>query len=60
MPSGREIIDVVVGKTGATADITIWRERESELSRAQFFQGDKAYALDQELILLTKKIPAQL
>lgn len=43
MPSGREIIDVVVGKTGATADITIWRERESELSRAQFFQGDKAY-----------------
>ncbi len=60
MPSGREIIDVVVGKTGATADITIWRERESELSRAQFFQGDKAYALDPELIPLTKKIPAQL
>ncbi|MEG4500522.1 transposase family protein [Microcoleus sp. F10-C6] len=25
MPSGSEIVDVVVGKTGATADITIWR-----------------------------------
>ncbi|MEG4944452.1 transposase family protein [Microcoleus sp. F4-D5] len=25
MPSGSEIVNVVVGKTGATADITIWR-----------------------------------
>lgn len=37
MPSGREIVDVVVGKTGATADITISRARESERSRSQRF-----------------------
>ncbi|MCP2728155.1 transposase family protein [Symplocastrum sp. BBK-W-15] len=26
MPSGQEIVDVVVGKPGKTSDITIWRE----------------------------------
>jgi hypothetical protein len=27
MPSGKEIVDVVVGETGATADIKIWRNQ---------------------------------
>lgn len=43
MPTGKEIVDVVVGKPGATSDIKIWRERRTELSKAQKFQGDKAY-----------------
>jgi DDE superfamily endonuclease len=43
MPSGKEIVDVVVGETGATVDIKIWRERREEWSEAQKFQGDKAY-----------------
>lgn len=43
MPSGQEIVDVVVGKPGATSDINIWRERRTELSDNQSFQGDKAY-----------------
>jgi hypothetical protein len=43
MPSGQEIVDVVVGKPGKTSDITIWRERATELSGHQRFQGDKAY-----------------
>ncbi|MFB2891803.1 transposase family protein [Aerosakkonemataceae cyanobacterium BLCC-F50] len=43
MPTGKEIVDVVVGKPGATSDIQIWRERRTELSDNQKFQGDKAY-----------------
>ncbi|MBD1883614.1 transposase family protein, partial [Microcoleus vaginatus] len=44
MPSGKEIVDVVVGETGATVDITIWRKQRSSLEASQRFQGDKAYA----------------
>jgi hypothetical protein len=43
MPSGKEIVDVVVGKPGTTSDINIWRERRTELSDTKKFQGDKAY-----------------
>jgi IS5 family transposase len=43
MPSGQEIVDVIVGKPGATRDINIWRERNRQLSDTQKFQGDKAY-----------------
>jgi hypothetical protein len=43
MPSGQEIVDVVVGKPGTTSDINIWRERRTQLSDNQKFQGDKAY-----------------
>lgn len=43
MPSGKEIVDVVVGKPGATSDVKIWRERRAQFSETQKFQGDKAY-----------------
>jgi len=43
MPNGKEIVDVVVGETGATADIKIWRSRREEWNPEQKFQGDKAY-----------------
>lgn len=43
MPSGKEIVDVVVGETGATVDIKIWHSRLEESSESQKFQGDKAY-----------------
>lgn len=43
MPSGQEIVDVVVGKPGATSDIKIWREQRTEFGGDQKFQGDKAY-----------------
>lgn len=43
MPTGKEIVDVVVGKPGATSDINIWRERRIQLKETQKFQGDKAY-----------------
>jgi hypothetical protein len=43
MPSGKEIVDVVVGETGATVDIKIWRKQRASLEPSQKFQGDKAY-----------------
>lgn len=43
MPSGQEIVDVVLGHPGTTSDINIWRERCSSFSETQKFQGDKAY-----------------
>ena len=43
MPSGKEIVDVVVGETGATVDIKIWRNQRASLEPSQRFQGDKAY-----------------
>ena len=43
MPNGKEIVDVVVGETGATADIKICRSRREEWNPEQKFQGDKAY-----------------
>lgn len=43
MPTGKEIVDVVVGKPGTTSDINIWRERRTQLRDTQQFQGDKAY-----------------
>ncbi|MEG4944527.1 transposase family protein [Microcoleus sp. F4-D5] len=52
MPSGKEIVDVVVGETGATADINIWRKQRLSLLTSQNFQGNKAYALDRQLTIL--------
>lgn len=42
MPYGKEIVDIIVGETKATADIKIWINRLSELSLTQRFQGYKA------------------
>ncbi|WP_269321674.1 transposase [Planktothrix paucivesiculata] len=43
MPSGKEIVDVAVGYTGATSDLKLWRERREELGNHQKYRGDKAY-----------------
>jgi len=43
MPFGKEIVDVVVGETGTTVDINIWRKQRSSDAPSQRFQGDKAY-----------------
>ncbi len=59
MPNGKEIVDIVVGETGATADIKIWRSRREEWNQEQRFQGDKAYV--GELLIDTphKKTPSK-
>jgi DDE superfamily endonuclease/Helix-turn-helix of DDE superfamily endonuclease len=58
MPSGKEIVDVVVGETGATADINIWRKQRLSLLTSQKFQGDKAY-VGEPLINTPHKKPRQ-
>ena len=55
MPTGLEIVDVVVGKPGATSDINIWRERRTEFSETQKFQGDKAYVGEPAIDTPSKK-----
>jgi hypothetical protein len=59
MPSGKEIVDVVVGETGATADITIWRKQRSSFAPSQRFQGDKAYAGEPLINIPHKKTRAR-
>jgi hypothetical protein len=51
MANGEEIVDVVVGETGTTAGIKIWRSRRKEWNTEQKFQGDKAYV--RELLIDT-------
>jgi hypothetical protein len=58
MPSGKEIVDVVVGATGTTADINIWRKQRASLLTSQKFQGDKAY-VGEPLINTPHKKPRQ-
>lgn len=58
MPSGKEIVDVVVGETGATADLNIWRKQRASLEKSQKFQGDKAY-VGEPLINTPHKKPRQ-
>nr|WP_264196770.1 transposase family protein [Microseira wollei] len=36
MPTGKEIVDVVVGKPGATSDIKIWRDGQSSVITRSF------------------------
>lgn len=55
LPNGKEIVDVVVGESGATSDINIWRSRQKELSDAQLFQGDKAYVGEKAISAPHKK-----
>jgi hypothetical protein len=57
MPSGKEIVDVV-GATGTTADINIWRKQRASLLTSQKFQGDKAY-VGETLINTPHKKPRQ-
>jgi DDE superfamily endonuclease len=55
MPSGQEIVDIVVGNPGPTSDINIWRSRSAEFSESQKFQGDKAYVGDPRIDTPEKK-----
>jgi hypothetical protein len=43
MPNGKEIVNVVMGETGATGDIKIWRSQREEWSDGQKFPGNQAY-----------------
>ena len=42
LPSGADIVDVVLGERGPKSDINIWRERKEIFTSEQKFVGDKA------------------
>jgi hypothetical protein len=43
MPNGEEIVNVVMGETGATGDIKNWRSQREKWSDGQKFQVNQAY-----------------
>ena len=43
LPQGADIVDVEVGKTGPTSDITLERKQQQKFATGQGFAGDKAY-----------------
>lgn len=59
MPSGKKIIDVVVGETKATVDIKMWRNRRAELPKSQKFQGEQAYVGEPAIAPPHKKTRSQ-
>lgn len=43
LPEGKEIVDVIVGVTGSTSDISLFRTQQQKFVAEQEFEGDKAY-----------------
>jgi hypothetical protein len=43
LPKGKDIVDIVVGKTGKASDINIFREQQKKFNVEQKFTGDKGY-----------------
>ncbi|MFH7029527.1 MAG: transposase family protein [Heteroscytonema crispum UTEX LB 1556] len=43
LPSGKDIVDVEVGKKSPTSDISLFREQQERFEKDQKFEGDKAY-----------------
>ena len=53
--TGKDIVDVVVGKPGSTSDIRICREVLDKFDREQGFSGDKAYLGESQIRTPSKK-----
>ena len=43
LPSGKDLVDVEVGRQGKTSDINMFREQQLKFEREQKFTGDKGY-----------------
>jgi DDE superfamily endonuclease/Helix-turn-helix of DDE superfamily endonuclease len=43
LPLGKDLVDVEVGMTGKTSDISIFREQQQKFESGQKFTGDKGY-----------------
>lgn len=43
LPSGKDIVVIVVGEKGPTSDISLFREQQEKFKANQMFEGDKAY-----------------
>jgi hypothetical protein len=43
LPSGKDLVDVEVGRQGKASDINMFREQQKKFQREQRFTGDKGY-----------------
>ncbi|MGG6269172.1 transposase family protein [Leptolyngbya sp. AN03gr2] len=43
LPDGSDIVDVTVAHPGPSADVTLFRQQQSQFQQMQTFAGDKAY-----------------
>jgi len=57
LPSGKDIVDVVVGKPGPVSDIKLCREQLSKFDSEQTLIGDKTYVGSEQIRTPTKKPP---
>lgn len=57
LPEGKDIVDVVVGATGPTSDIALFRQQQLRFSPQQQFAGDKAYLGEEAITTPHKKPP---
>ncbi|WP_017663621.1 transposase family protein [Baaleninema simplex] len=55
LPEGKDIVDVVVGKTRPTSDVRICREVLEKFDREQGVSGDKAYLGESQIRTPSKK-----
>ena len=55
LPSGADIVDIVLGERGPKSDINIWRERKEIFTSEQKFAGDKAYIGEDQIKTPHKK-----
>ena len=56
LPSGKDIVDVVVGIPGPVSDINLYRERLGLFHPQQRFTGDKAYIGEPQISTPKKKL----
>ncbi|BAZ22945.1 transposase [Kalymmatonema gypsitolerans NIES-4073] len=55
LPSGKDIVDVIVGKPGSKSDINLFGEGDKGFDPNQRFKGDKAYEGEPSIKTPTKK-----
>lgn len=55
MPNGKDIVDVIIGFPGPTADINLFRGQQQKFNEEQKFEGDKAYQGGQNIAIPHKK-----
>lgn len=57
LPNGKDIVNIKVGDSGSTSDISQFRARLSEFSPFQKFKGDKGYLGKEKPIYTPHKNP---
>ncbi|MCC5651879.1 transposase family protein [Nostoc sp. XA013] len=59
LPEAKDIVEVVVGARGSTADIKMFRKSQEKFDKSQLFSGDKAYQGGENITTPHKRKPKQ-